>query len=828
MATILIVDDFSANRNVLVRLLRSQGHRLLEAADGREGLAAVHAEHPHLVITDVLMPIMDGYELARRLRLDPRTSGTPVVFYTAYYGEREARALALSSGVYYVLTKPSEAAEVLKIVGRALSGESQTAMPADASPRTAEFDREHLPLLTDHLSDKAADLRIANARLRALVNIGLELASERDPDRLIQRVCMAARDLFSASYVTLGILDPSGRTVQRFLTCGASAADWIKAGDGVPGILGTVVAGRRTWRGDNPGGDPARLQLPLLHPEVQAFLAAPLASPAHVYGWICLVGNEGRAFTEDDEHLVIALSGQIGRIYELEHEILERKQAESAARHARDRAQGYLDTAEVLLLERTQAVEALRTAEERVRFALEAASVGIWDTDYTTGVTRWSEILEAHYGLQPGTFVGTFKAFIERVHPDDRESVLETLGTAMRSGADFSVVHRTIWPDGTVRWLRGAGRVHFGEHGEPVRVVGISQDVTERKRAEATLGQSETRNAAILDSVLDCIVTMDANGMVIEFNAAAERTFGYTKAEAIGRALDDLIIPPSLRDAHRAGLAHYLATGEGPVLGKLLEITALRSDGAEIPMELAITAIRSEKAPIFTGVLRNITARKQADETRARLAAIVESSDDAIFATALDDTVLTWNAGAERLYGYSASEMIGRTRATLVPVGRGAELTAILEKAVRGVPVEPFETQRTRKDGSIIDVSLRISPITGPAQRVIGTSTVARDIRSRKKAEAELTRLNDEIQLQRLRVFRATIRTVQDIVNNLLTSFQLIRDEAEAQLPAEMLTLVDQMIQEAAVKLKALGDLETVNEKEMAVGLGIDYPGSAS
>ena len=99
--------------------------------------------------------------------------------------------LALSSGAYYVLTKPSEAAEVLKIVGRALSGESQTAMPADASPLTTEFDREHLPLLTDKLSDKAADLRIANARLRALVNIGLELASERDSDRLIQRVCMA-------------------------------------------------------------------------------------------------------------------------------------------------------------------------------------------------------------------------------------------------------------------------------------------------------------------------------------------------------------------------------------------------------------------------------------------------------------------------------------------------------------------------------------------------------------------------------------------------------------------------------------------------------------
>ena len=154
-----------------------------------------------------------------------------------------------------------------------------------------------------------------------------------------------------------------------FVTCGTDAtcgvaADWIKTGDAVPGILGTVVAERRTLRGDNPGGDPASLQLPVLHPEVQAFLAAPIASPAHVYGWICLVGNEGRTFTEDDEHLVMALSGQVGRIYEnlafsaaaqkraeeLEHEILERKQAESALRHERDRAQRYLDTAEVILL----------------------------------------------------------------------------------------------------------------------------------------------------------------------------------------------------------------------------------------------------------------------------------------------------------------------------------------------------------------------------------------------------------------------------------------------------------------------------------------------
>ena len=476
-----------------------------------------------------------------------------------------------------------------------------------------------------------------------------------------------------------------------------------------------------------------------------------------------------------------------------------------------------------------QAVEALRSAQARVQFALEAAGVGIWDMDYTTGLLQWSEALEAHYGLLPGTFRGTFEAFLERIHPDDRTSMLESVGKAMQSGGDFTVLNRTIWPDGTVRWLSGAGRVQLGERGEPVRAVGISQDVTERTRAEATRAQSETRKAAILDSVLDCIVTMDADGRVIEFNAAAERTFGYTKAHVMGRTLAELIIPPQFREAHAAGLAHYLATGEGPLLGKLIEVMAVRSDGSEIPVELTITAIRSDNAPMFTGVLRDMTARKQADETRTRLAAIVDSSDDAIFSTSLDDTILTWNAGAERLYGYTAKEIIGRSRALVVPAGESATLTAaMLEKAARGETGQPFETQRVRKDGSIVEISLTLSPMADSTGRVTGASAIARDITNRKKAEAELKRLNAEIQLQRLRVFKATIRTVQDIVNNLLNSFQLVRLEGEGQLSAELLTLVDQMVEEAGVKLKTLGDLETVNERDMAIGPGIDYPGAGT
>ena len=175
---------------------------------------------------------------------------------------------------------------------------------------------------------------------------------------------------FGATYVTLGLVDPGDRKVLRAVTCGTDArcgvgiATWFESGGAVPGVLGQVVAERRAVRAGNPGGDPATLQLPPLHPDVQAFLAVPFVSPAHVYGWICLVANEGTAFTEEDEHLVKALSAQVGRMYEnlafstaavgraeaLEHEILERRHAEAAARHDRDRAQRYLDTADVILL----------------------------------------------------------------------------------------------------------------------------------------------------------------------------------------------------------------------------------------------------------------------------------------------------------------------------------------------------------------------------------------------------------------------------------------------------------------------------------------------
>src|SRR5881392_3140588 len=128
---------------------------------------------------------------------------------------------------------------------------------------------------------------------------------------------------------------------------------------------------------------------------------------------------------------------------------------------------------------------------------------------------------------------------------------------------------------------------------------------------------SESLNRAILESALDCIITMDAAGFVREFNPAAERVFGFRREEAVGKELAELIIPPRMREQHRRGLAHFLKTGKGPVIGKRIEIAGIRKDGSEILVELAITALKIDSgAPVFTAYLRDITERVRNDRRR--------------------------------------------------------------------------------------------------------------------------------------------------------------------------------------------------------------------
>ena len=228
---------------------------------------------------------------------------------------------------------------------------------------------------------------------------------------------------------------------------------------------------------------------------------------------------------------------------------------------------------------------------------------------------------------------------------------------------------------------------------------------------------------------------MDATGRVREFNPAAERTFGYTRAEAVGKELANLIIPPWLRERHREGLARYLKTGEGPVIGHRIEISGMRKDGTEILVELAINAFKIEGSPVFTAYLRDITDRKRAEETSQRLAAIIEFSDDAIIGTDLSGIITSWNKAGERLLGYAADEVIGNSVTMLIPRERRGEEPRILERIRRGERIDHYETLRRHKNGTLLNISLTVSPIKDENGNVTGASKIARDISGRVRTD---------------------------------------------------------------------------------------------
>ena len=252
------------------------------------------------------------------------------------------------------------------------------------------------------------------------------------------------------------------------------------------------------------------------------------------------------------------------------------------------------------------------------------------------------------------------------------------------------------------------------------------------------------RLAAIVESSDDAIISHDLDGTIETWNSAAVRIFGYDGSEVIGRPINQLV--PADRRAREANLVQRLQEGETI---SHLETTVLRKDGDLIPVSLSISPIHAPEGEIIgiARIVRDLSAQRRAERDILRLAAIVDSSEDAIISKDLNGIVQTWNKAAERMFGYTAEEMIGRSITTIIPKERLGEEDTVLSRIRAGLPVVHFETVRQRKDGSPVDISLSVSPIRTASGVVIGASKIARDVtatRQLARAAEEANRVKDE------------------------------------------------------------------------------------
>ena len=251
------------------------------------------------------------------------------------------------------------------------------------------------------------------------------------------------------------------------------------------------------------------------------------------------------------------------------------------------------------------------------------------------------------------------------------------------------------------------------------------------KRDVAARTRAETRFARLADAGILGVLVGNLDGRIEEINDTLLEMLGYSRDEILsGKIAWSEITPPEWRALDQPALAQLASIG----IARVREKEYLRKDGSRIPVLVGSAMLEGRPGDTISFVL-DLTERKGAERSRSRLVAIIDSSTDAILAKSLDGIVESWNAGAERLFGYSSAEMVGQAAILFLPPERRAEEVVLLDRIARGLPIHPFETVRVRKDGTTLDVSLAVSPIRDAHGAVVGVSTIARDISASKRAE---------------------------------------------------------------------------------------------
>jgi PAS domain S-box-containing protein len=344
------------------------------------------------------------------------------------------------------------------------------------------------------------------------------------------------------------------------------------------------------------------------------------------------------------------------------------------------------------ITDRKETERRLRESDEQLRRAQRLAQVGSNLSDLRTGAVEWSDETYRIYGVSRDTFIPSGPSILGMIHPDDRARVSASMEQRRQGIAPAPFEYRLIRPDGAVRHIYGESEIIKDEAGDPRYVAGIIHDITEPKAAEKALRESEQAARGIIDSALDAVIQMDETGIITEWNSRAEAVFGWSRAEALGRQLSTLVVPPGNRARYEAGLARFLATGQSTAIGKRFAIDALHRDGREVKVELAITALQRGSGHVFNGFVRDLT-QQLVIEGQLRQAQKMEAIGNLTggmapdFNNFLGIIVGNLDLARERIGGdEELGEIVGEA---LEAAWRGADLTRRLLAFARRQPLRP-------------------------------------------------------------------------------------------------------------------------------------------
>jgi two-component system, cell cycle sensor histidine kinase and response regulator CckA len=705
---VLIADDNDANRKRLRATLAADGHDTEEATDGVEALEKLRTGSFDAVISDVLMPRMDGYRLSYEVRSSEELRDTRIIVYSSTYTSLAARRLALTAGADRFIRKPLEAEVILRALKDVTSARRP---PAEAVAPATELAvvKEYSEVLVRRLEDTNLKL-VASRRRLARANAKL-----RKSERWV-------RLLLDSTAEGIYGLNLEG----SFTFCNAAAL----------AMLGYAGVGELLGRNAHD----------LIH---------------HTRA-------DGESYPMDESGVFLAIREDRGS--HTEDGIFWRADGTSFSAESWSypvRKDGTLVGAVVTFVditERKRAQEALKASEKRFRSLIENSRdiVAIVEPEGTIRYVNPS--VEGALGFRPEDLVGK-DAFL-LVPPEDASLLKSRM--AERTAAETPVApisFRLRHRDGSWRNFEAAGSRRAADEGRE-GIVLTFRDVTRRLNAEAALRESEARQRAVFDTALDALVTMDHEGRVAEFNPAAERLFQYSREEVLGKTMADLIIPPSVRESHRRGLARYNTTGEAVILGRRIEVSAMRRDGTEFPAELAITRINQEGPAFFTGQIRDLTEQKRVVtemlRSEERFRRLFDSNTIGIAIADLTGNTVEANDAYLNMLGFTREELLaGKVNwSELTPAEqRGRDQVAVEELQRTGI-ASPWEKEFLRRDGSRVPVLIGVAMLKASEGSVIAYVV---DLTERRRLEGQF------LQAQKMEAVGQLAGGVAHDFNNLLT-----------------------------------------------------------